>query len=72
MLSGMSYLRTPEAKILTRSVITERVAESRAAGNRVVFTNGAFDILHIGHVTYLDFARRQGDEFGCFCEALQR
>ena len=33
----------------------------RAAGRRVVFTNGCFDILHLGHVQYLTFARRQGD-----------
>lgn len=29
--------------------------------NKVVFTNGCFDILHLGHVTYLEKARRQGD-----------
>ena len=61
MLSRMSDLRTPEAKTLTRAAMGERVAESRATGKRIVFTNGAFDILHIGHVTYLNFARRQGD-----------
>ncbi|MBU1908806.1 MAG: D-glycero-beta-D-manno-heptose 1-phosphate adenylyltransferase, partial [Verrucomicrobia bacterium] len=33
----------------------------RAAGKKLVFTNGAFDLLHAGHVTYLEFARRQGD-----------
>jgi len=33
----------------------------RAAGRRVVFTNGCFDILHLGHVQYLAFARSQGD-----------
>jgi rfaE bifunctional protein nucleotidyltransferase chain/domain len=32
-----------------------------AAGRRLVFTNGCFDILHRGHVTYLNFARNQGD-----------
>jgi len=43
-------------------------AEARAlrdrlheAGRKLVFTNGCFDILHRGHVTYLEFARRQGD-----------
>lgn len=30
-------------------------------GRKLVFTNGCFDILHRGHVTYLEFARRQGD-----------
>ena len=36
-------------------------ARLRAAGRRVVFTNGCFDILHLGHVQYLAFARSQGD-----------
>jgi rfaE bifunctional protein nucleotidyltransferase chain/domain len=33
----------------------------RAAGARVVFTNGVFDVLHAGHVSYLAWARAQGD-----------
>ncbi len=33
----------------------------RAEGKRIVFTNGVFDILHAGHVTYLDQARALGD-----------
>lgn len=32
-----------------------------AEGHKLVFTNGCFDILHRGHVTYLEFARAQGD-----------
>lgn len=32
-----------------------------ARGKKLVFTNGCFDILHRGHVTYLEFAREQGD-----------
>ncbi|MGO9520356.1 MAG: D-glycero-beta-D-manno-heptose 1-phosphate adenylyltransferase, partial [Candidatus Korobacteraceae bacterium] len=32
-----------------------------AAGQRVVFTNGCFDLLHIGHITLLEQARRKGD-----------
>ncbi len=35
--------------------------ELEAAGKKLVFTNGCFDILHRGHVTYLEFARAQGD-----------
>ena len=34
---------------------------ARAAGRRVVFTNGVFDVLHAGHVAYLAWAREQGD-----------
>lgn len=35
--------------------------EQRAAGRRVVSTNGVFDLLHAGHVAYLAWARAQGD-----------
>ncbi|TAM75223.1 D-glycero-beta-D-manno-heptose 1-phosphate adenylyltransferase [bacterium] len=35
--------------------------EQRAAGRRVVFTNGCFDVLHAGHVMYLAWARKHGD-----------
>lgn len=35
--------------------------ELRNAGKRVVFTNGVFDVLHAGHVSYLAWARSQGD-----------
>ncbi|TAM87348.1 D-glycero-beta-D-manno-heptose 1-phosphate adenylyltransferase [bacterium] len=35
--------------------------EQRAAGRRVVFTNGCFDVLHAGHVMYLTWARKHGD-----------
>jgi rfaE bifunctional protein nucleotidyltransferase chain/domain len=38
-----------------------RVATWRAAGQRVVFTNGHFDLLHLGHVDYLQRARALGD-----------
>ena len=41
--------------------LAELVAEHRAAGRRVVFTNGCFDVLHRGHVTHLNEARRLGD-----------
>ena len=37
------------------------VADARSQGERVVFTNGCFDILHAGHVAYLEQARKQGD-----------
>ena len=37
------------------------VREARAAGRRIVFTNGVFDILHPGHLRYLQAARRHGD-----------
>ncbi len=37
------------------------VARHRADGRRIVFTNGVFDLLHPGHVRYLQAARREGD-----------
>lgn len=48
-------------KLLTpENMISER-AKWREAGKKVVFTNGCFDILHLGHVTYLTYARQLGD-----------
>jgi D-beta-D-heptose 7-phosphate kinase / D-beta-D-heptose 1-phosphate adenosyltransferase len=41
--------------------LAERIAEARAKGARVVFTNGCFDVLHRGHVGYLSQARELGD-----------
>jgi D-beta-D-heptose 7-phosphate kinase/D-beta-D-heptose 1-phosphate adenosyltransferase len=41
--------------------IARLVAEHRAAGRRIVFTNGCFDVLHRGHVAYLNQAKRLGD-----------
>ncbi len=49
------------SKIISRTAARTVRARLRKAGAKVVFTNGAFDILHAGHVTYLEFARRQGD-----------
>ncbi|MDR0351863.1 MAG: D-glycero-beta-D-manno-heptose 1-phosphate adenylyltransferase [Opitutaceae bacterium] len=50
-----------QSRILTRDQMKTEMAALRAAGKKVVFTNGAFDILHLGHLTYMTFARRQGD-----------
>lgn len=41
--------------------LLDAVAAHRAAGRRIVFTNGCFDILHAGHVRYLQQARDLGD-----------
>jgi D-glycero-beta-D-manno-heptose 1-phosphate adenylyltransferase len=49
------------SKILTREALLEAAASQKAAGRRVVFANGAFDLLHVGHVRYLEAARREGD-----------
>jgi D-beta-D-heptose 7-phosphate kinase/D-beta-D-heptose 1-phosphate adenosyltransferase len=47
--------------VLSRSQLRDSVERSRAAGERIVFTNGCFDILHAGHVAYLEEARSLGD-----------
>lgn len=49
------------SKILTRSELAHGLAEHRKNGKRIVMANGCFDILHAGHVRYLEAARREGD-----------
>src|SRR6266550_619129 len=48
-------------KILSHIQLQQESARLRAAGQKLVFTNGVFDILHVGHVRYLDAARALGD-----------
>lgn len=48
-------------KILSLGDLAEIVARRRKTGQKIVFTNGCFDILHAGHVDYLQKTRRQGD-----------
>jgi len=47
--------------VLSRDTAAAWAAAERAAGRRVVFTNGVFDLLHPGHTRYLREARRLGD-----------
>ena len=48
-------------KIIAWETLPEWRAALRASGKRLVVTNGCFDLLHVGHVTYLETARHQGD-----------
>src|SRR5215213_3689977 len=48
-------------KILTLSAAVVQVEAWRSTGKVIVFTNGVFDLLHPGHVRYLQSARREGD-----------
>ena len=48
-------------KILSREPMLAERERLRAAGRRLVFTNGVFDLLHVGHVRYLTQARALGD-----------
>lgn len=48
-------------RILDRAGIVRRVAAEKAEGRTVVLTNGCFDVLHAGHIRYLESARALGD-----------
>jgi len=56
-------LKLPRAatKVKSLAAVVRAVREAQAAGRRVVFTNGCFDLLHRGHVRYLEQARSLGD-----------
>lgn len=47
--------------ILSRAELQKTLGHLKADGRKIVFTNGCFDILHVGHVRYLDQARSLGD-----------
>jgi rfaE bifunctional protein nucleotidyltransferase chain/domain len=49
------------AKIIDLNELAERARQLRAAGKKLVITNGCFDLLHVGHVRYLHAARALGD-----------
>lgn len=57
----MTNLAPPNPKLLTLAAAVVRCAELRAAGKKIVLTNGVFDLLHTGHLYYLQQARVQGD-----------
>jgi rfaE bifunctional protein nucleotidyltransferase chain/domain len=48
-------------EILARDALVARVAAERAAGRTIAFANGCFDILHVGHVRYLEAAAQEAD-----------
>jgi D-beta-D-heptose 7-phosphate kinase / D-beta-D-heptose 1-phosphate adenosyltransferase len=48
-------------KIVDLPALLERLGPLRARGEKVVFTNGCFDLVHVGHLRYLQAARRLGD-----------
>jgi rfaE bifunctional protein nucleotidyltransferase chain/domain len=54
-------MRLARHKIVERSRLGEIASEMRSRGNKIVFANGCFDILHVGHVRYLEGARVEGD-----------
>jgi rfaE bifunctional protein nucleotidyltransferase chain/domain len=54
-------MRRADSKIVSREQLRDLLAERQRAGAKVVFANGCFDTLHVGHVRYLEGARREGD-----------
>ena len=54
-------MRRAAEKIGTLDEVRRRVEEARAAGRTVAFANGCFDVLHVGHVRYLEGARAEAD-----------
>ena len=60
-LTPSSGIRGGE-KVLDTERLLQRVAEWRAAGETIVFTNGCFDLLHVGHVTLLEDCHRYGSK----------
>jgi rfaE bifunctional protein nucleotidyltransferase chain/domain len=59
--SKVNTFRAATRKLLKRSELAEVVASDKLKGLSVVFTNGCFDILHVGHIRYLQDARALGD-----------
>lgn len=49
-------------KILTQDQLQHKLEQWREQGEKIVFTNGCFDLLHLGHVDYLEKARQLGDK----------
>jgi D-glycero-beta-D-manno-heptose 1-phosphate adenylyltransferase len=54
-------MRRAESKIVTREGLRGKLAEHKNRAQQVVFANGCFDTLHVGHIRYLEGARREGD-----------
>lgn len=50
-----------QQKILSKEELKKKVLEWQSKGEKIVFSNGCFDILHVGHVDYLEKARNLGD-----------
>ncbi len=54
-------MRLSESKVGSLPQVAQRVRAARAAGLRVALANGCFDLLHVGHVRYLEAARDEAD-----------
>ena len=54
-------MRRAESKIVKREWLRSKLPEHKKHAQRIVFANGCFDTLHVGHIRYLEGARREGD-----------
>jgi len=54
-------MRSYESKVVSLARLVNARKQLRRARKKLVFTNGCFDLLHVGHAEYLAFARNQGD-----------
>lgn len=57
----VSEMLAPTGKLLAGDQVAQQIGFHHARGQRIVFTNGCFDILHRGHTTYLNRAKALGD-----------
>ena len=49
------------AEVVDRATLSDRVRADRARGLTIAFANGGFDLLHVGHIRYLEGAKREAD-----------
>ena len=54
-------MRAAASKIFAREPLGARVSAHKRRGQSIVFANGCFDTLHVGHIRYLEGARQEGD-----------
>jgi D-glycero-beta-D-manno-heptose 1-phosphate adenylyltransferase len=54
-------MREAASKIVPRELLPDKLADHKRHGERIVFANGCFDTLHVGHIRYLESARHEGD-----------
>jgi len=59
--AAMSNQNSYATGIVNEEQLLQAMSDARAQGKKIVFTNGCFDILHAGHVTYLQMAKQLGD-----------
>lgn len=59
----MNHLNSIHQKIFTKAQLVEQVSNWKEKGETVVFTNGCFDLLHLGHITYLSQSADLGSKF---------